>query len=168
MAFNTNIMTSTEVKNLAVDDLAFDQTYFDNYIITSQRKYVRTVLGKDFYNEILSEIEGATLTVDNSTLLESFIKPMLAHYIVYECYSKVHTQLTNQGAMSNDTEFTDQTKSFEYSQSRDFYMNKADFWRKDMVTYIDEVKDNNSTKYPLFNECADTPQVNKKGLIFYS
>ena len=68
--------------------------------------------------------------------------------------------------MSNDTEFTDQTKSFEYSQSRDFYMNKADFWRKDMVTYIDEVKDNNSTKYPLFNECADTPQVNKKGLIF--
>jgi len=47
-------------------------------------------------------------------------------------------------------------------------MNKADFWRKDMVTYIDEVKDNNSTKYPLFNECADTPQVNKKGLIFYS
>ena len=34
MAFNTNIMTSTEVKSLAVDDLAFDQTYFDNYIIT--------------------------------------------------------------------------------------------------------------------------------------
>jgi len=37
-----------------------------------------------------------------------------------------------------------------------------------MVTYIDEIKDNDNTKYPLFNECADTPQVNKKGLIFYS
>ena len=62
MAFNTTVMTSTEVKNLAVDDLAFDQTYFDNYIITSQRKYVRTVLGKKFYNELLTQIETTTLT----------------------------------------------------------------------------------------------------------
>ena len=36
------------------------------------------------------------------------------------------------------------------------------------VSYVDEIKDNDSTKYPLFNECADVPQVNKKGLIFYS
>ena len=43
----------------------------------------------------------------------------------------------------------------------------VDINKEDKIINI-EVKDNNSTKYPLFNECADTPQVNKKGLIFYS
>ena len=92
---------------------------------------------------------------------------MLAHYIVYEVYSKVHTQLTNQGAMENNTEQSNQARSFEYSQSRDFYINKADFWKKDMIEYIKEAKDSDSTKFPLFNDCDNPPQVNKKGIIFY-
>ena len=92
---------------------------------------------------------------------------MLAHYIVYEVYSKVHTQLTNQGAMENNTEQSSQANNFEYSQSRDFYINKADFWKKDMIEYIKEAKDLDSTKFPLFDSCDNPPQVNKKGIIFY-
>lgn len=169
MAFNTEIITSTEVRDLSIDDVDFDTAYFDNYILTSQRKYLKGILGKDFYNEILDEVENATLTADNETLLDSFIKPMLAHYIVYEVYPKIHSQLSNQGIMMNDTEFSDQAKSFDYSQSRDFYMNKASFWANDMITYIKEVKEDDDTKYPLFDDCDsnDGKGLNKRGIIFY-
>lgn len=167
MAFNTEIMTDTEVKNLAVNDYGFDESYFTNYILTSQRKYVKPVLGKDYYDEILTQIAAASLTADNTIIVEDFIKPMLAHYVVYEVYSNVHVQLTNQGSMNNDTEFSDQSNSYDYSQSRDFFINKADFWKADMIEYIEEAKDDDSTKFPLFDNCKNPPQVNKKGIIFY-
>jgi hypothetical protein len=167
MAYNTEMMTSTEVSEQAINDTYFDTAYFDKYILTSQRKYVKSVLGVDYYNELLTEIEGNSLTADNTIIVDDFIKPMLAHYIVYEVYSKVHTQLTNQGAMENDTEYSDQAKSFEYSQSRDFYINKADFWKKDMIEYIKEAKDSDPSKFPLYDDCENPPQVNKKGIIFY-
>lgn len=167
MAFDTEIMTDVEVKDLAIHDDHFDEAFFTNYILTSQRKYVRATLGKDYYNEILDEIENTTLTADNTIIVENFLKPMLAHFVVYECYSKVHTQTTNQGTMNNYTEFSNQGDDFVYSQSRDFYINKGDTWRKDMITYIDEAKDDDSTKYPLFDTCDDQPQLNKKGTIFY-
>tara|TARA_R100000278_G_scaffold113585_1_gene91778 strand:+ start:155 stop:658 length:504 start_codon:yes stop_codon:yes gene_type:complete len=167
MAYNQIMMTSTEVSSQAINDNYFDTAYFDKYILTSQRKYVKPVLGKDYYNELLTQIAGGSLTTDNTIIVDNFIKPMLAHYIVYEVYSKVHTQLTNQGAMENNTEQSNQANNFEYSQSRDFYINKADFWKKDMIEYIKEAKDDDSTKFPLFDDCDTPPQVNKKGIIFY-
>jgi len=167
MAFSTEIMTDVEVKELAIHDNNFDEAYFTNYILTSQRKYVRSTLGKDYYNEILDQIENATLTADNTIIVDSFLKPMLAHFVVYECYSRVHTQTSNQGTMNNYTEYSNQSNSFDYSQSRDFYINKGDTWRKDMITYIEEAKDDDSTKYPLFDTCEGQPQLNKKGIQFY-
>lgn len=167
MAFNTEIMTDVEVRDLAINDDDFDEAYFTNYILTTQRKYVRPTLGKDYYNELLTEIEGGSLTPDNTIVVEQFLKPMLAHFVVYECYSRVHVQTSNQGTMVNYTEYSDQGKSFDYSQSRDFYMNKGDMWRKDMNIYINDAQDDDPSKYPLFNECNDQPQLNKKGIIFY-
>ena len=167
MAYNTEMMTSTEVSSQAINDNYFDTAYFDKYILTSQRKYVKPVLGVKYYDELLTQIAGGTLTVDNTIIVNQFIKPMLAHYVVYEVYSKVHTQLTNQGAMENNTEQSNQASNFEYSQSRDFYINKADFWKKDMIEYIKEAKDDDSTKFPLFDDCETPVQVNKKGIIFY-
>ena len=167
MAYNTDMMTSAEVATEAINDNYFDDAYFDKYILTTQRKYVKPVLGDDYYDELLTEIAGATLTADNTIIVDDFIKPMLAHYIVYEVYSKVHTQLTNQGAMQNRTEFSQQTNSFDYSQSREFYINKADMWKVAMIDYIKDAKDNDPTKFPLFDDCDNPPQVNKKGIIFY-
>ena len=40
MAFDTEIMTDVEVKDLAIHDDHFDEAFFTNYILTSQRKYV--------------------------------------------------------------------------------------------------------------------------------
>mgnify|MGYP003627275073 FL=1 len=56
---------------------------------------------------------------------------------------------------------------FYYAQSRDFYISLADDIKVTMIDYILEVKKADSTKYPLFKDCGEIPQVNKRGIIFY-
>jgi hypothetical protein len=167
MAYNTEIITSNEVKNLAINDIGFDEDYFEDYILPAQRKYVRSTLGKDYYDEILTQVEGNSLTADNTIIVDDFLKPMLAHFVVYEVYPKIHTQTTNMGTMINNTEFSNQGKSFEYSQSRDFFISQGNNWRKDMIQYIKDEKNDDSTKFPLFKDCDVQPQLDKKGIIFY-
>ena len=43
MAFDTEMMTDAEVKDEAVFDLAFDESYFTNYILIIHRNYVTDV-----------------------------------------------------------------------------------------------------------------------------
>ena len=74
MAYNTEMMTSTEVSSQAINDSYFDTAYFDKYILTSQRKYVKSVLGVKYYDELLSQIAGASLTGDNTIIVKSVYK----------------------------------------------------------------------------------------------
>lgn len=165
MAFNTELITSAEVKTLAIGYASFDQSYFNKYILTTQNEYLRNTISKDYYDELQTQAESSTYTADNSSLVENFIKPMLAHFVVYEVYDKVHTQISNQGPMTNDTEFSDHANSFSYSQSRDFYMTHGEKIREQMIQYIKDVQDDDSSKYPLFDK-SKKEQMNKKGWIF--
>ena len=79
MALNTEIITDVQVASLAVNDVAFDEAYFTNYILTTQRKYIKPVLGEKFFNEILTQIETSTISADNAVLLDSFINSKIKH-----------------------------------------------------------------------------------------
>ena len=41
MAYNTEIITAQEVMDFTTLDLGFDIDYFTNYILSTQRKYVK-------------------------------------------------------------------------------------------------------------------------------
>ena len=168
MAYNTEIITAQEVMDYTTLDLGFDIDYFTNYILSTQRKYVRDLLGKDYYDEILTQVAGASLTADNTIIVNDFLKPMLAHYIIFEVMPAVRTQFVNQGAMSNDTEFSDGANSFDYSGMRNFFSSEGDLWKKQTDQHIKDEKKDDSTKYPLYQNCSETlPQTNKRGFIFY-
>ena len=168
MAYNTEIITAQEVMDYTTLDLGFDIDYFTNYILSTQRKYVRDLLGKDYYDEILTQVEGASLTPDNTIIVDDFLKPMLAHYIIFEVMPAVRTQFVNQGAMINDTEFSDSSSSFDYSGMRNFFSSEGDLWKNQTDQYIKDEKKEDSTKYPLYKSCSETlPQTNKRGFIFY-
>ena len=166
MAFDTEFITINEVENLAINQSEFDPYIFTKYIITTQRKYVKPALGGDYYDELLTQVEGSTLTADNETIIESFIKPMLAHYVVYECYNRIHYQISNQGTMLNDTEFSRQGSSFDYSQSRNFFVIQGDNIKKQMDEYIKDVQENDNSKYPLYGDC-ESSTGGHSGIVIY-
>lgn len=156
-------MTSTEVKSLAIVDSKIDTAYFDQYILMCQRKYIRPFLGNDYYEELLTEIAGSSLTSDNNTVLEDYIKPALAHYIVYESLPQLRNSVNKGGVFLNVSETADAASDLGYGQIREDYQGKAEALRCEIDYYIKDAQDDDGTKYPLY--CGKKSQ--NGGIIIY-
>ena len=158
-----NVITESEVANLVVTDVSFDESYFTKYIQKAQRKYLRSALGEDLYNDYLSNF--GSLPANYQTLKDEFIDQMLAYFVVYEAFMEIRDKLTNQGVMHNRTEFSEQTPSFDYAQLRNEYNSNGNFWQAELINYLIE----NNTDYPLFShDCGEGSKTsNNKGFIIY-
>lgn len=165
MAHNTEVITATEVRNLVINSVQFDVANFKNRIINYQRKYLRKLLGKDYYNEILTQVAAASLTADNSTLLTSYIKPMLAHYIVFEEMPYLRTKIGNLGARNPLDDLSGQSEDDDYGLLRRRLSSDADLMKENLIQYIKDQQEDDSSKYPLFEGCDDSG--NSKYFITY-
>lgn len=156
------MMTAAEVKSQAIVDSNFDTAYIDQYILMAQRKYIKPFLGTDFYDEITDEIDSS-LTSDNDTLLDDYIKPALAHYVIYESLPQLRNQIAKGGVFLNLSETSDAASDLGYGQIRDDYIAKAEALRVQADNFIQEEQDDDSTKYPLY--CGRKSQ--NGGIILY-
>ncbi len=165
MAHNTEIITSTEIRDEVINSVNFDVALLENRIINYQRKYVRRLLGKEFYEELTTQVELATLTADNETLLNSYIKPMLAHYVVFEEMPYLRTQIGDLGARNPLDDLSGQAAQSDYDLLRRRLSSDADLMAENLQQFIKDEQENDSTKYPLFQGCDDTN--NSKYFIAY-
>lgn len=156
------MMTAAEVKSQAIVDSNFDTAYIDQYILMAQRKYIKPFLGTDFYDEITDEID-TTLSSDNDTLLDDYIKPALAHYVIYESLPQLRNQIAKGGVFLNLSETSDAASDLGYGQIRDDYIAKAEAFKIQADNFIQEEQDDDSTKYPLY--CGKKSQ--NGGIILY-
>jgi hypothetical protein len=163
MAKTTQIITVSEVESNALKTATFDDALIEDFILPSQRHYLRPFLGIDFYNELLTQVELSTLTSDNSTLLNDWIKPMLSYYIVYDAFPSIRVNITSKGVMINQSETSVAASNSEASTLRQNYLSLAERWKKDTTDYIEEIQDDDSSKYPLFKPKKD--QFNNKGMF---
>jgi len=166
MAFSTEIITAAEVKSIALTNTTFDEVVFDKYIITAQRSYLRDAIGVDFYDIILDGVENANLSTENQELLDEFIKFMLAFFILFDAFPEIRNKITSQGIMINDTEFTEQSSREDFAAVRNAMIVQGERWKRDMLQFIVDKQDLDSSAFPDFNPNKDTYQ-NKKGFILY-
>ena len=166
MSLTTEYMTATEVIAKAIPNADFDVALLDKRILKAQRKYVRALLSEDYYLEIQEEIATATLTADNTTLLNDYIKPMLAYYVIYEALPSIRNNVTSSGVMENTQEFATQSDRFDYASLRNQVLADAEDWRAELLYFIKEAKQADSSKYPEFGN-TDTNTFNKYGIIPY-
>ena len=107
----------------------------------------------------------STLTADNTTLLNDYIKPMLAHYVVYECFPIIRNNITSSGIVSLDHEFTSPANREDYAALRSQILAHGDDFRAELIHFIKKQKEADSSKYPLYNK-IDNYQP-KFGIITY-
>ena len=162
MATTTKIITVAEVEDNALKTATFDDALLEDYILPAQRHYLKPFLSTDFYNEILTQVEAETLTSDNSTLLNDWIKPMLSYYIVYDSFPSIRANITSKGIMVNQSETSTAASNGESANLRQNYLSMAERWKKDTKEFINDVQDDDSSKYPLFKE---TSTFNNKGMF---
>lgn len=164
MSATTKIITVEEIKTNAIVNSNLDTAYLDQYILITQRKYLRAFLGEDFYEEILDQLDNtATLTSDNETLINDYIKPCLAHYIVYESLPQIRNQIAKGGVFNNLSETGDVASGQDYDRMRNDYIVKAETFESEIDYFIKKQQDSDSTKYPLY--CGKNYQ--NSGIILY-
>lgn len=164
MAFNTKIVSISDVVTECIPDTNFDTEIFTNYILPSQRQYLRDLLGEDYYNTILTSVETTTWVTEDETLYDNFIKPMMCWYILYDAMPQVRNHITSQGIMVNDTEFSQQSTREDYGALRNSILATAERWKKDLKQYIKDIQDDDSSAYPDFDDGKDESS-NKYGFI---
>ncbi|MEK0325080.1 MAG: hypothetical protein QQN63_05185 [Nitrosopumilus sp.] len=167
MAATTEMLTTVEVIDLGLAQGSFDEELIEDFIILAQRHYVRDFLGKDFYNEILDQIEGATLTADNTALLDDYLKPMLANYVVYDSLPQIRNNITSAGVMNNSSTTSEASSSTDFALLRNNILQLAQRWEKDAKQFIIDEQDDDSTKYPLFGDCVNNQHRGKNQIIIY-
>ena len=158
-------MTAGQIRAEVIPNEDFDEALIDNKIILVQRKYVRDLLGEDFFDEIVEQVHDNSLTADNTTLMDDYIKPMLAHYVVYECFPIIRNNITSSGIVTLDQEFTSPSSREDYAALRNQILAHADDLRAELIYFIKKQQEDDSSKYPLY-ERKDNYQA-KYGIITY-
>src|SRR5687767_9544388 len=78
-----------------------------NMVLKLAQQDLRDILGPEFYEEIEDEYNGDTLTSDNSTLYEDYIKDFLA----WQTYFKYLKYANLDGTPSGFREFSDENST---------------------------------------------------------
>lgn len=153
------IVTSQQVVEIVLSGASFDVALLDRHIPISQRKYLKPALGEDFYEEITGMMDG-TKSDDYNNLINDYIAPCLAWFVMFEALPFIRTNITSAGVVNNRTEFADQSDKSDYGALRSSLLSNAEWYRKEMTDFL---KDNDET-FTLFEDCTYTTR-NRPGII---
>lgn len=168
MAFlKTEIITVDEVKSATIPDTNFDTSLLSRYIFIAQSRYIKPVLGDDFYEEMVEQVDGSTLTADNTALLDDWIKPALAYFVTYLALPQIRNEITEKGIMNNSSETSDASSTGDYASLRSSMLDLAQVHTNNITTFVNSAQDDDSTKYPLFGDCGGDKQFGSTNLVFY-
>lgn len=153
------LMTAQEIILAVVNDENLDPKEIEKRIEPAERKYLRPVLGKDLYADLLTNPSQA-----NNVALLSYVKKALQHFVLWESLPFMRTKITTQGLMTNSTEFTEQSSKDDFGAVRKVVMSDAELELKELTDFLCE----NSANYPLWKKSSDDKiRNNRAGLLMY-
>lgn len=83
------------------DEYLIDDNIEDKYILSNiqkgQRFIINGILGDDKYNEIINQVSSGTTTAQNKLIIENYIQPILAYYVMSEVVYTTAYKLKNVG-----------------------------------------------------------------------
>lgn len=117
---------------------------------------LRATLGAEFYAEIETQYnpQNDTLTTANATLYEDYIKNYLAWatYGFYVQFSQADD--TPTGIREFKEESSEIISDIKLSARERNILKNAEFYRNQMINFLQTTQANTSTAYPLFKYCA--------------
>lgn len=117
-----------------------------------QLKYIKPILGKDLFNELLDEISDDTLTVVNSSLVEQ-IKPALSWLVFSQLIPYANVFSTASGLIKNQGEEFILADKEELGGMAKIAYGNFQVYEQDLKEFLQENKED----YPLWKDqlCRD-------------
>ena len=165
------LVNSTQVISYAFNTSGnFDATMISNSIIKlTEIAHIEKPLGREFYEELVTEHHGGTLTANNTTLLDDFLYRALAYFTKYELMNDIQYNTTSSGIVTNIDEFSNAVDGESFKRMKEDTYRKANIFLDDMIEYLTD----NPTLYPLWQKygsketSTDGFSTKKGGIIIY-
>lgn len=118
---------------------------------------LKSILGRDFYNELQTQFDTTTFTPDNEELYEEAIKDYLAWrtYFHYLKFANVNATPTGIRTFNDDnSSLAEDIKMYSLEKNV-----KAQFvkYQNDIINTIKRIRNTNKDAYPLYDTCGGAP-----------
>lgn len=151
----TNLIPISYLNEACFLSLNTDEKKY-NMVLKLAQQDLRDILGPEFYTQIETQYAAETLSSDNATLYDDYIKDYLAWQTYFKFLKFANVDHTPTGIR----EFTDENSTVAsdikmYSLEKNV-LNEANNYKYRMINFLKESQSNDSTKYPLWeDDCKD-------------
>jgi len=160
------LVTQAEIVSNCINNKNFSTSLIkDQYIETAELQHVKPVLGSDFYYDIVNDessystlLNGGTYTTsDSKTYSFQGLKKTICFFAFFESLPYIFTQITNQGLMQNNTEFSNNVSKDQRADYRNTIYSQAQSLMNEVKEYIHE----NLETYTLYSLGTDKSETVK-------
>lgn len=159
-----NLITAAEVVSKAMTNSNMDTSVIDdNIILIAELSHLKQHLGDFFWGELRKKGQEGSLSGDETTLVNNYIKPCLAFYVKYEVLNDMQYNTTSAGVMINDDEWSDPADNTELAILKQDTFRKAEILRKDMIEWLDD--DSNNGVYSDYESNNNDKYLNGDNVV---
>lgn len=159
MSLTPQFISIEVLKDQSVINENVDSKLLQPTLIMVQDIYLKQVIGKDLYAELITQVNAESVTALNTTLLTDYIQPYLINKVVSELVIDVNYKIKNKALMVGSSDNAQPLDSSGMSIVQTKYRNIAENYRVSLVDYLTD----NYLDYPLF-KCAknysEIPNIN--------
>lgn len=137
---------STRLKNFSVISENLDNKLIEPTIVAVQDLYLRDIVGKDLYAELITQINANTVTSLNQTLLNDYIEPYLINKVISESVLDMTYKMRHKAIMTTNSDFGQVANLTDLSKIKGQYENRAEGYKNLLEKFMCD----NGDDYPLY------------------
>ena len=131
-------ITETYLKDNSILNDSVDWKVVQPIMISVQDQYIQPILGTNLFDEIADEIYANSVSTDNQTLLDSYIRKCIIWYVLSELSQALKYRFQNKGVMVRSGE-NSQAGSLEDIQFiAKTYKDKAEWYAERVTAFLRE------------------------------
>jgi hypothetical protein len=142
----TRFITTDEIKSYTLITANVHDSKFEHNIEYVQISSLRPILSESLYDQIDAQIVASTLTVLNTTLLNTYIKPYLAQRIFEQSMLGLHSEVSPTGIQTRSPDSSTSVDTSMVKMMINDAKGKADHYQELMVSYLSV----NQSDYPEY------------------
>ena len=149
MAINNFPFIKTDyLKQYAIPaiDKNVDNNHLVPYIFDAQSRYLIPSLGSYFFDDLKTKGLAGTLSTDEQSLIDDYIKPMVLHYTIMGLLEDGASLVSNKGMLEKNATFANPMTQPDIIRKSNLSRNRAEDYRTRLVKFL---LDNYSTFYGL-------------------
>jgi Na+/H+ antiporter NhaB len=159
MSLTPQFISIEVIKDQSVINENVDSKLLQPTLIMVQDIYLKQVIGKDLYAELITQVNAESVTALNTILLTDYIQPYLINKVVSELVIDVNYKIKNKALMVGSSDNAQPLDSLGMSIIQTKYRNIAENYRVNLVDYLLD----NYTDYPLYKcvkNYSEIPNIN--------